>query len=45
MLRWVVDKLTKSKEKMTNPSDFAENLPKSIKQITNILKEFPDEQR
>ena len=45
IVRWLADKLTKSKEKMTNPTDYVENLAKSLKQITNILKEFPDEQR
>lgn len=45
IISWLADKLTKSKEKMTAPTDYVENLSKSLKQITDILKEFPDEQR
>lgn len=45
IVRWLAEKLTKSKEKMTSPTDYASNLHRSLKEITNILKEFPDEQR
>ena len=45
ILQWILDWAAKSKEKMTSPSDFAENLPNSISQIVKTLKKFPDEQR
>lgn len=45
LLKRVVDKLATSKEKLTSAIDLQEQLPKSIKKITNILKEFPDEQK